>query len=275
MPRRPANDKTNMNDAAQASGGTSDKDIELRWLRRELAKAQGQLEQSRLRKSSLLAMAVHDLRTPLAIIQGYAQLLATEVDPAADSPTAEYITNILSHADSLGVMIENLVALDQIERGDLRLSPTQCNLNEMVDQAIAQVEGLLKIKSLSLVYHAAMTPAWVVVDEAQIHRALFNMISHTIKYARPSTQLRVDVDHDARYCRVEMYDPHRQLPADMLSKLFDLAEINRDGIAALRGMDMGLVLARHLAEHHGGHAAAACTPNRGMTLALYLPVGKR
>jgi signal transduction histidine kinase len=275
MPRRQANDKTNMSDAAQPSGTTSDKDIELRWLRRELAQVQAQLEQSRLRKSSLLAMAVHDLRTPLAIIQGYAQLLATEIDAAADSPTAEYITNILSHSDSLGVMIENLLALDQIERGDLRLSPTPCNLNEMVDQTIAQIEGLLKIKSLNLVYHAAMTPAWVDVDEAQIHRALFNMISHTIKYARPNTQLRVDVDHDARYCRVEMHDPHRQLPAEMLAKLFDLVEINRDGIASLRGMDMGLVLTRHLAEHHGGRVAAVCAPDRGMTLALYLPVGKR
>lgn len=263
-----------MTDAVEPAGKKPDRDNELTRLRRELIRLQAQLDRSHRRKSSLLAMAAHDLRTPLAIIQGYAQLLESELDGSADSATAEYLTNILAHSDSLGHMIENLVALDQIESGILPLSIAQYNLNELVEHALAQVEGLLKIKSLNFTYHGTVSPAWVEVDEHQLHRALYNMLSHASKYARPGTQLRIDVEPDGNYYRVQLHDSQRQMPADMLSKLFDLAEINHDGFASLRGMDMGLVFARHVAERLNGRVAATSAEGHGMTLALYLPISK-
>lgn len=263
-----------MTDAADTAGHKPDNNDELIRLRRELLRVQTQLDRAQRRKSSLLAMAAHDLRTPLAIIQGYAQLLEAETAGETDTATAEYVTNILAHSESLGHMIENLVALDQIESGNLRPSAAPYNLNELVEHALAQVEGLLKIKSLSFAYSGTLTPAWVEVDEHLIQRALYNMLSHASKYARPSTQLRVEIEPDGSYYRVQLHDPQRQLPPEMLAKLFDLAELNHDGFASLRGMDMGLVFTRHVVEQHGGRVAATCVTGHGMILALYLPVGK-
>jgi len=249
-----------------------EKEDELVRLRREVAQLQKQLAQTQHRKSSLLAMAAHDLRTPLAIVQGFAQLLEGELRTDDNTAVTEYVTNILVHSDSLGHMIENLVALDQIESGRLRLSATTCNLNELVEFALAQVEGLLKVKSLNIAYRGAYAPAWVEVDEYQMQRALYNLLGHVNKYARPGTQLHVNIEReDAFYC-VQLLDPQRQLPAEMLSRLFDLADINHEGIASLRGMDLGLVFVRYVAEQHSGRVAATCAAGYGMSLALYLPV---
>lgn len=248
------------------------KEDELVRLRRELAQLQKQLAQTQHRKSSLLAMAAHDLRTPLAIVQGFAQLLESELGADDNSAVTEYITNILVHSDSLGHMIENLVALDQIESGRLRLSTATCNLNELVEFALAQVEGLLKVKSLNIAYRGTFTPAWVEVDEHQIRRALYNLLSHVNKYARPGTQLHVNIEREDAFYRVQLLDPQRQLPADMLSRLFNLADINHEGTASLRGMDLGLVFARYVAEQHSGRVAATCAAEYGMSLAFYLPV---
>jgi len=256
----------------ESTGDRPEKEDELVRLRHELAQLQKQLAQTQHRKSSLLAMAAHDLRTPLAIVQGFAQLLEGELGADDNSNVTEYITNILVHSDSLSHMIENLVALDQIESGRLRLSAATCNLNELVEFALAQVEGLLKIKSLNIAYRGAYTPAWVEVDEHQIQRALYNLLSHVNKYARPGTQLQVNIEREDAFYRVQLLDPQRQLPAEMLSRLFDLADINHEGPASLRGMDLGLVFARHVAEQHGGRVAATCAAGYGLSLTFYLPV---
>ena len=261
-----------MIDEAEPTSNGLEKEDELIRLKRELAQLHKQLAQTQHRKSSLLAMAAHDLRTPLAIIQGFAQLLEGELGANDNSTVTEYITNILAHSDSLGHMIENLVALDQIESGRLRLSAATCNLNELVEFALAQVEGLLKIKSLNIAYRGAYTPAWVEVDEHQIQRALYNLLSHVNKYARPGTQLQVNIEREDAFYRVQLLDPQRQLPAEMLSRLFDLADINHEGPASLRGMDLGLVFARHVAEQHGGRVAATCAAGYGLSLTFYLPV---
>lgn len=260
-----------MSDSTLTSTGISEPEPELERLRHDLAQTKTELEELQRRKSGLLAMAVHDLRTPLAIIQGFAQLLAADLEPTADSTVGEYITNIMAHSDSLGNMVENLVALDQFERSETHLQIQRSNLNDLVEDAIAQVEGLTKIKNLKVLFHPSVAPAEVEVDEDLIHRALYNLLSHVIKYARPNTQVDITVDTASPYHRVRFHDPNRHLSAEIITRLFDLVDMNQDGMASLRGMDMGLVLTRLIAEQHAGRVEAAAKKGRGMTLDLRLP----
>lgn len=263
-----------MTDPEDPTSYTPANEDEQTRLRREILRLQAQLDRTQRRKSSLLAMAAHDLRTPLAIIQGFVQLLESEISASDGSAAAEYLTNILAHSDSLGHMIDNLVVLDQIETGQLSITTAKHNLNDLVENALAQVEGLLKIKSLSFAYRGTVVPAWVEVDEHQIQRALYNLLSHASKYARPGTQLHIDIEQEGAFYLVHLHDPQRHLPAQMLSKLFELADVNHDGFASLRGMDLGLVFTRHVAEQHHGRVTATSMAGQGMTLTLYLPTGK-
>lgn len=244
---------------------------ELRRLRRELEQARKQLAQQQRGKTSMLAMAAHDLRTPLAIIQGYAHLLAAE--PVAQSETtSEYIDTIVTHADSLGKIIENLITLDQFEGGQMRLSRGRHDLNELVDHAIAQVEGLTKLKKLVIRHRPAQSAVWIDADAEQTGRALYNLLSHTIKYAHPGSEIRVEVNLVDPLASVTLRDPQRHLSEPMFSRLFDLVEVNRDSPASLRGMDMGLVLARRVADIHGGAIWAKSDANNGTSLTFSLPV---
>lgn len=261
-----------MTNEAGVAGNRVEKEDEIIRLRRELVQLQKQLAQTQVRKSSLLAMAAHDLRTPLAIIEGFAQLLESELDTDNNPAAAEYVSTILAHSDSLDHMIENLIALDQIESGQLRFSAVICNLNELVEFALAQVEGLLKLKNLSFIYHGTPAPAWVMVDEHQIQRALYNLLSHASKYARPGTQLQIEIGQESAFYNIQLHDPQRQIPPEMLSRLFDLADVNPEKRLSLRGMDLGLVFVRHVAEQHNGRVAATCVAEHGMTLKLYLPM---
>lgn len=246
-------------------------DAELNNLRQDLAQTKALLENLQQRKSSVLAMAVHDLRTPLAIIQGYSQLLAADINDVED-PRNEYVINILAHAVSLEKMIENLVALDQLERGQFRLSVKRIDLNERVSQAIAQVEGLTLLKNLKIALKSPVNRVWVRADGDQVDRVLYNLLSHATKYAQPGSELKIQVTGDDDFGQVTIVDPNRRLSKESLGRLFDVIDIGRDGASSLQGMDMGLVLARFIAEDHNGRLMASQKEGKGLTFALYLPI---
>jgi signal transduction histidine kinase len=244
---------------------------ELRRTRRELERVKARLERLQQRKSSLLAMAAHDLRTPVAIIQGYSELLAGALAADTDPAIREYLTTIVAHTTVLRHGIENLVALDQMERGEVQLTAVRCDLNELVAQALAQVEGLMVVKSIVATVATPSEPLWVMADEEQVGRALYSLFGHAEKYARENGQLLFTVATDDEMGLVTVRDPNRVLPEQMAGRAFDLVEIDRHGRAALRGTDLGLVVARRVAEAHGGRAAVQSAAGQGTTFALYLP----
>lgn len=250
----------------------SDQSGELRQTRRELARANARLERLQQRKSSLLAMAAHDLRTPLAIIQGYSQLLETSLSAESDPTIREYLTTIVAHAESLRNGIENLVALDQLERGEVRIAPARCDLIELAGQALAQVEGLIAIKGLDVIIDMPVDPVWVMADEAVAGRALYSLLSHAEKYARERGQLFVVVAAAGEMGLMSVRDPDRRLTVELAARVFDLVEPGRDGRAAVRGTDLGLVVARRVAEAHGGRADVASSPDQGTTFSISLPL---
>jgi signal transduction histidine kinase len=215
-------------------------------------------------------MAVHDLRTPLAIIQGYSQLL--DVDLNSDDPNIrEYIANILAHADSLSAMIDNLVLYDQVEQGQLRLFLAECDLKVLVEQAMAQVEGLTSIKNLTITPDFTFSPT-VTVDEKHINRVLYSLLGHAAKYAQPDSELFISASASGAFGQVSLRDPNFFLNEKKRARLFDLVENSQAGASSLRGMDMGLVVGRHIAEAHGGRLEATCKLDEGTTLHLYLPL---
>ena len=245
---------------------------ELRRARRELERVKAKLERLQQRKSSLLAMAAHDLRTPVAIIQGYSELLAGTLAAETDPVVREYLTTIVAHATSLRHGIENLVALDQMERGEVQLTPVRCDLNDLVAQALAQVEGLMVVKSVEVAVDAPPEPVWVMVDEEQVGRALYSLFGHAEKYAREGGRLHFTVIAEDEAGGVAVRDPNRVLPEALAARAFDLVEIGGDGRAALRGTDLGLVVARRVAEAHGGRASVQSDAAQGTTFALFLPL---
>jgi K+-sensing histidine kinase KdpD len=244
---------------------------EAQRLRRELAAVKAQLERSEQRRASLLATTVHDLRTPLAIIQGYSQLLSADLSPQTDEATREYVTTIIAHAEWLDHMLKTLVDLDQAERGELGFAPERRDLNDLAGRAIPAVEGLAVLKGLRVDFHAVPAPVWVMVDAALIEQTLYNLLCHAVKYAQPESILRIEVAVEDRHGRVSVLDARRQLPPETVARLFDLAEVDLNKPFALRNMDLGLVLARHITERHGGRLEAVAEGDRGLALSLYLP----
>jgi signal transduction histidine kinase len=172
-------------------------------------------------------------------------------------------------------MIENLALFDQAERGELRVTCDQCDFGELVDQTIAQVEGLTALKNLTIRSRISADPVRVAADEKQIGRVLYNLLSHATKYAQPESELAVEVAGEDGFGWLSLRDPHRFLNDNVLARLFDIVENGAKDGAALWGTDMGLVVARHIVEAHGGRLEASCKPGLGTAFLLYLPLADK
>ncbi len=220
-------------------------------------------------EAKLLTLASHDLRTPLAIIQGYGQLLEGGLAPEADPLTRESVTTILAYAKSLQYLIESLVALEQIGRGALRVSAARLDLNKLAETALAEIGGLLTIKGVSVARHLSSTPIWVGADENHVVRALYSLLAHAEKAAQPDGELRLEVAGNGDFGWVWLTDPARSLTAESATHLFDLEEVTDR--ATRRDIDLGLLAARYVAEAHGGNLTARSASGEGLVLALYLP----
>lgn len=210
---------------------------------------------------SLLALASHDLRTPLAIIQGYGGLLEDGLPADADPLMRESAATIMAYAKSFQYLIGNLLALEQSERGELRLSPARRDLNELAGAALAEIDGLLAIKGLTVERRLPPSAAWAEVDEKHIIRALYAVLAQAEKAARPGGALRIEVADEGESARVSLSDPARPTPQEGLDKLFRLE----------RHADVGLIAARAIIEAHGGRLTAHGAPGEGVTFTLYLP----
>jgi signal transduction histidine kinase len=209
----------------------------------------------------LLAMASHDLRTPLTIIQGYGQLLEGNLSADADPLLREAAVTIVAYAKSFQYLIQNLTALEQSERGELRLSPTRRDLNELAGAALAEIDGLLTIKGVSLDCHLAPSAVWIEADPDHIARALYSLLAHAEKSARPGGKLRLEVVGADDFGRVLLSDPDRILSPERIGRLFELEQ----------HADLGLIAARSIVEAHGGRLVAHGEPGEGVSFGLYLP----
>lgn len=224
----------------------------------------GELQYSHNRVESemgLLGLAAHDLRTPLAIIQGYGGLLEGGLPPDADPLMREAVATIVAYAKSFQYLIENLTALEQSGREELRLSPMRRDLNELAGAALDEIGGLLAIKGLTVDRHLSPSAVWVEVDEKYVARALYALLAHAEKSARPGGALRVEVAGEGEFGRVSLSDPARPMPREGLDKLFRWE----------RHADVGLIAARAIVEAHGGRLTAHSAPGEDVTFTLYLP----
>ena len=130
----------------------------------------------------------------------------------------------------------------------------------------------MTVKSIDVSIDAPSEPVWVMADEEQVGRALYSLFGHAEKYARENGRLLFTVAVVEGMGLVTVRDLNRVLPEQLVNRAFDLVEVGRDGRAALRGTDLGLVVARRVAEAHGGRATVQSAAGPGTTFALYLPL---
>lgn len=221
-------------------------------------------------KSEFLSTAAHELRTPLAIIQGYSELLCIAPETPERS-RREHLETILQRCGELGSLIEDMLDISRLEAGQgLSLHLEEFDLSMIVKQLATQYQDSLK--KHQVVAHTPKTPLRVSADLGKIQRILENLLSNASKFSAANSLIEVTCEAKGGLAWVQVKDQGIGISDEKQSRVFDKFYRIDGSNTAPRGLGLGLHIVKNIVEAHGGQVSLESKLGTGTTFTFSLPL---
>lgn len=251
---------------------------ELRLAQRRLAAANAELRRLDNLKTLFLSMAAHDLRSPLAVIRGYADLLLSDlvaVDASAENDplTQESLATIKVHGDWLDTIISNILDLDRFERGELVVNKRPLEIVDCAQSMVDLMQDMARLNRHTLACSPQIESAMIAADEPRIRQVLQNIIGNAIKYSPSGIQIDVSVWVEGARAIIEVRDNGRGIPAEQMPHIFELYyRVKGSDERKVRGSGLGLYICKTIVEAHGGTLSAESEVGVGSIFRIEIPI---
>ena len=212
----------------------------------------------------------HDLRAPLAIIQGHAQLLQRELEKAGlVSRERQSVEAILTGTRQLNAMTRDLVDSARLEAGQLRLEKRPVDLNSFVCDLFGHAAGLIDVERIRVEVPADLPP--VAADPDRLERILMNLLGNALKYSTPETEVLARAHRKDEEIVVSVADRGVGIAPEDLPRIFERF-YRSGGVRKVEGVGLGLYITKMLVEAHGGRIWVESELGKGSTFYFTLPV---
>jgi PAS domain S-box-containing protein len=224
-------------------------------------------------KIDFVSMAAHELRTPLAAIRGYLELISYKEKPATSSDVSGYIHQALKSSGELGGLINNLLDVTRIERGTLTLNMEKTDLAADVSQAVKDASFVAKDKNITLHYNGPADSCFVVGDQIALREVINNLLANAVKYTEPNGTVRVDLDLENNRYVVRVADTGIGIPQKALPNLFTKFYRVHGGLdSGSTGTGLGLFISKSIVERHHGSISVESEVGKGSVFRFAIPV---
>jgi signal transduction histidine kinase len=223
-------------------------------------------------KSNFVASVSHDLKTPLALIQLFAETL--ELGRVRTQERAqEYYRIINTEARKLTRLIENILDFSKMEAGlrPYRMAPV--DLGTLTQQVLSEMNSQFNQAHFDVQTRVDPNLPRVMVDEDAVEQALENLLVNAIKYSGPSRSIEVHVGRDKDHVSVSVIDRGIGISRREQKKIFrKFYRIDSGLDGGPQGCGLGLAIVDHTMRGHGGFVRVDSEPDRGSTFSLHFPI---
>jgi signal transduction histidine kinase len=224
-------------------------------------------------KSVLLRTLSHELRTPLNSIIGFTQLMHDErVGPLSDQHK-EYLADVLSNAQHLLRLVNNVLDLASIEAGKMDLLPEPLDVAVTVGQVKDGLSAFATAKRIAV--RTAIDPdlGGIVADAARVRQILYNYLSNALTSTPEGGRVNIRVASEGTdYFRMEVEDSGPGIRAEDFGRLFtEFQQLHISAPAPEGGSGLGLAITKRIAKALGGTVGAVSTPGTGSVFYAVLP----
>ncbi len=239
-----------------------------------VAKTEALRQKDDLRRE-LIANVSHDLRTPLASIQGYLEtILIKESNGTLTSEERErYLKIILKNTEMLNRLVYELFELSKLEAKQIAPQPEPFSLAELAQDVAMKFHDQAQRKQVKL--ETRLQPHLPVVnaDIGMIERAMSNLIENAIDYTPPEGTIRIEVQRHNSRIRTIISDSGSGIPPEEIPHIFDRFYKGKKKPSGQRNSTgLGLAIANKIIEAHGSSISVTSELNRGTTFSFDLPV---
>lgn len=222
-------------------------------------------------KSNFLSTISHELRTPIHSIQGFSTLMrdSTNVDEATKQ---KFIEVILTESKRLGDLINDLISLAEIEYGAIVLERKAGDLSDLVDKALERYKPEAEEKKINFHLLIPANLPEVTIDFHRFQQSLEHLIENAIKFTPYNGEIKIEIAVMKNSIEIMVTDSGPGIPVKFHERIFDkFYQIDQSTTRAVEGAGIGLSLARHIVELHGGTISVLSKEGEGSTFKISLP----
>lgn len=207
-------------------------------------------------KDEFLMNLSHELRTPLTAILGWAELLEGTVQD--DPELKEGLSIILRNSRVQMRLIDDLLDLSRIIQGKLEIEMKPVNIQELVKLSVNSITAAAKAKNINLIVDLSKDlPFSLNCDFDRIQQVLWNLLTNAVKFTSGQGFIMVTVDVEEEAVVFKVKDSGKGIEPDKLETAFErLRQLDQSTTKIYGGLGLGLAIARHLVELHGGTISA-------------------
>ena len=225
-------------------------------------------------KDEFLATLSHEMRTPLQAMLGWLWLLRTgELDPAA---AGEALDTVERNARLQARLIEDLLDISRIITGKLRLEMGPVDLTRVVKMALEVVQPAAAAKEIEI--HTRLDPqmAPIAGDANRLQQVIWNLLSNAVKFTPAGGRVEVSLQRGESEAVIRVSDTGKGISESFLPYIFDRFRQADSSVSRPHsGLGLGLAIARHLIELHGGSIGGESGgEGRGATFTVHLPISR-
>ena len=223
-------------------------------------------------RREFLADISHELRTPITVIRGEAEVTLRGADRNAEE-YKDALQRIVELSQQLGKYVNDLLFLARADTANLQFEWNKVNLTELVASSVEDIQVMAGEYSLAVTLNAASEPLWVRGDKQRLRQVLFILGENACRYSKPAGRIEVALWRDGKRACFSLTDQGIGIPSEDLERIFERhfrssnAQHSRDD-----GSGLGLPMAKSILQAHGGQIAVDSIENVGSTFTVTLPL---
>ncbi len=230
-----------------------------------------QLKQTDKVRRDFVANVSHELRTPLSILRGYIETLLD--NPQTSHEELSRILQVMErHSKRLGLLVDDLLSLAQLESRDTDLQLSDVQLAELFESVLRDWGKKLAEKQLKVVVDLSPDARTIRADETRLQEVVYNLLDNAVKYTRENGEVRLRAAQRGPEIVLSVADNGIGIGKNDLPRIFErFYRVDKARSRELGGTGLGLAIVKHIAQLHGGRVEAESELGRGTTIRVILP----
>ena len=231
------------------------------------------LDQTESMRRQLIGDVAHELRTPLSTIKAAMEGLIDGVLPARP----DTFQQVIREADRMQRLVYDLQELSRVEAGAYTLEPESQSVGKLVKAARERLEQQFREKNVNLRVELPAELPKVWADESRINQVLLNLLGNALQYTPSGGDVGISANAHAEHVTIRIHDTGRGIPPEHLTYIFNrFYRVDKSRSRAGGGSGIGLTIAKHIVEAHGGRVwAESPGADQGSTFSFTLPISKQ
>ena len=220
-----------------------------------------------------MALASHELRSPLTALGGFLDMLARRLAHDVDERTTQHLARAHAQVQRVIDLVNELTDLSRLQTGKLDLRLARCNLVPLLEQMVETGETLSTTHMLTLL--APRYPVWVMADAPRLEQVLMNLVANAIKYTPDSGRIDVLLGVCDGWAQVRVQDYGPGVAEADRERIFQrYYQARRSSPTAQAGLGLGLYVAREIMLAHGGDLELTASSAHGSIFSARLPLAR-